>query len=133
MSEFVLPLTAGLLCIGLAVIAVGGVIVLLVVTRNRKQQQGAVCPDWPAVPGRVIAARVEESVRTRVDDDAFFSPIVEFEYTVAGRVFTGRQALGRPSNLEALAKRALAHYPPGTQVQVNFNPEKPEEARLLLK
>ncbi|HEY5270654.1 MAG TPA: hypothetical protein VII97_09980 [Anaerolineales bacterium] len=49
----------------------------------------AIRPNWPTVPSRVTVARVEESVRTRVDDDAFYSPYIEFEYTVAGQVYTG--------------------------------------------
>jgi hypothetical protein len=133
MSEMLLALIAGLLCIGAAFLALIGVIALLYFNHSRSRKLAAVRPNWPSSPAHVTTARVEEAVRTRADEDAFFSPIIEFEYTVAGQVYTGRQAVGRPSNLEALAKRALGQYPPGMEVLVTYDPEKPEQARLLTK
>jgi len=133
MSEILLPLITGLFCIGIAFLALVGVIVLLYINHTRSRKMMAINPNWPAVPGRVTVARVEECDRTKVDDDTFYSPFIEFEYTVVGQVYTGKQAVGRPSNLESLATRILAHYPPGTEVVVYYNLEKPDEARLLVK
>jgi len=127
MSEIFLPLISGLLCIGIAFLALVGVIVLLYINHTRSLEKVAIRPNWPTVPGRVTVARVEES------DDAFYSPYIEFEYTVAGQVYIGKQVIGRPFNLESIAKRTLAHYPPGTEVVAYYNPEKPDETRLLLK
>jgi hypothetical protein len=133
MSEILLPLLGGLFCIGIAFLALIGVVVLLYINHTRSRKMVAINPNWPTVPGRVTVARVEESVRTRVDDDAFYSPFIEFEYIVEGQVYTGKQAVGRPSNLEAMAKRTLAKFPPGTEVVVYYNLEKPDETRLLMK
>jgi hypothetical protein len=133
MSEIFLPLITGLLCISIAFLALVGVIVLLYINHNRSREKMVVPPSWPGVSGRVTVARVVESARTRVDEDAFYHPSIEFEYIVAGQVYTGKQAVGRPSNLESKAKRTLANYPPGTDVAVYYNPEKPDEARVLMK
>ncbi len=133
MSEILLPLITGFPCIGLAFLALVGVIVLLYINHTRSREKMVVPPSRPGVSGRVTVARVAESVRTRVDDDAFYSPYIEFEYNVADQVYTGKQAVGRPFNLESKAKRTLAHYPPGTDVAVYYNPEKPDDARVLMK
>jgi hypothetical protein len=133
MSEMLFALVAGLLCIGAALLVLIGAIALLYFNHKGSRKMAAVRPNWPSLPAHITAARVEETVRIRADEDAFFSPIIEFEYTVAGQIYTGRQAVGRPSNLDALAKRALGQYPPGTEVLVTYNPEKPEQARLLTK
>jgi len=82
-------LLSGLFCIGIAFLALVGVIVLLYINHTCSREKVAIRPNWPTVPSRVTVARVEESVRTRVDDDAFYSPYIEFEYTVAGQVYTG--------------------------------------------
>jgi hypothetical protein len=133
MSQILLPLITGLLCIGIPFLVLVGVIVLLYINHTRNREKMVVPPSWPGVSGRVTVARVVETVRTRVDDDAFYYPYIEFEYYVAGQVYTGKQAVGRPFNLESKAKRTLAHYPPGTDVAVYYNPEKPDEARVLMK
>jgi hypothetical protein len=133
MSEIYLALVGGLFCIGMAFLALVAVIVLLVINQTRSRKMKRIDPNWPTAPGRVTVARVEESARTRVDEDTFYSPWIEFEYTVASQIYTGRQAVGRPSNLESMAKRMLAHYPPGTELVVYYQPERPQEARLLLK
>jgi hypothetical protein len=132
MPEILVPLMCGLVCIGIAFLILIGVVVLLYVNHTHSREKVAIHPNWPTVLGRVTVARVEESVRTRVDDDAFYYPSIEFEYTVEGQIYTGKQAVGKPSNLEFIAKRTLANYPAGTEVKVYYNPEKPEEARLLM-
>jgi hypothetical protein len=133
MSEILRPLLVGVLCIGLTFIVMIGVVVLLSVNRSRSRKKMAIASNWPAVPGQVTAARIEESVRTRADEDVFYEPSIEFRYTVEGQVYSGKQVIGRPSNLEFKAKQTLAHYPPGTEISVYHNPEKPGEARLLIK
>ena len=133
MAETLGPLFCGLLCIGTAILAVTGVVVLLLVNRNRSREKTVIHPNWPTITGRITVARVEDSVRTRADDDAFFYPSVEFEYTAGGRVYTGKQAVGRPFNLEFKSRQTLAQYPPGSEVVVYYNPENPDEAQLAVK
>jgi hypothetical protein len=131
-SEILLPLLTGVCCIGMAVLALVGVIVLFYVNGKRSPKKVTVDPTWPTVPGRVTAARVEETARTRVDEDTFYFPLIEFEYTLAGQVRTGRQAVGKPFNLESKAKRRLEQYPLGTQVLVVYDPQDPDKARVVV-
>jgi hypothetical protein len=133
MSEIMLPLLAGLICSGIALLGLVGLIALLYINHKRSREKVPVLPNWPTVPGRVTIARVEETARTRVDDDTFYYPSIEFEYTVENQLYTGRQTVGKAFNLESMAKRVVANYPPGTEVVVSYNPGKPGEARLLIK
>ena len=132
-SETLGPLLCGLFCIGITFLAIIGVVGLLIVNRNHSREKVSIHPDWPAIPGRVTIARVEESARTRVDDDAFYYPYIEFEYVVEGQVYTGKQGVGRPSNLEFKAKQTLANHPVGSDVVVYYNPVEPGQARLAIQ
>jgi hypothetical protein len=133
MSETLGTLLVGLLCIGIIFLVIIGVVTLLSVNRKRSRKMTAVPSNWRAIPGRVTVASVEETVRTRVDDDVFYYPSIEFGYTLEGQAYSGKQAIGKPSNFELKAKRALAHYQPGVEITVAYNPDKPDEARLLMK
>ena len=133
MSEILGPLLCGLFCIGITTFVIIGVIVLLSVNRSRSREKAAVQMNWPAVTGRVTVARVEESVRTRVDDDAFYYPSIEFEYTIDGQIYTARQPVGKSTNLEFKAKSMLARYSSGTEIKVQYNPKKPTETRISIK
>ena len=126
-------LLIGLLCIGVTFLVLIGVVVLLLGNRSRSRKMTATPSNWRAVPGTVTGASVEESARTRVDDDVFYYPSVEFGYTVESQAFRSTQAVGKPSNFELKAKHALAQYQPGVEIAVVYNPEKPDEARLLMK
>jgi hypothetical protein len=110
-----------------------GVFWLLYTNRTRSRERATIPSNWSSVTGRITAAHVETSARTRVEDDEFYYPEVEFEYTIEGRVFTARQAAGRPFNLEFKAKQTLKQYPVGRQVEVYYSPEKPEDARIFFR
>ena len=126
-------LLCGILCIGGTIFAVVGVIVLMLVNHNRSRGKTAPNPNWPTVTGRITTTRVEETVRTRPDDDVFFYPYIEFEYMINGQIYKGKQAVGKPFNLESKARSTIAQYPHGTSVNLYYNPEKHEEAKLLLR
>jgi hypothetical protein len=130
MSEFYGSFLCGLICTGLAFLVVIGVVVLLYVNHTRSKEKTAIHPNWRPATARVTATRVEETARTRVDEDDFYYPLIEFEYQVEGQVYTGKQAVGRPFNIEFKAKQTLRHYPPGIEVVVYYNPDKPSETRL---
>ncbi len=51
---------------------------------------------------------------------------------INGQIYKGKQAVGKPFNLESKAMSTIAKYSPGTSVTLYYNPEKPEEARLWL-
>ena len=131
MSDFVGPVICGLVFICAVFLVCIVVAVLLYVNHSRSRRNVAIQPSWRTVTGQVVAASVEETARTQVDDDTFYYPQVEFQYVVEGHVYTGRQAVGRPYNVAFKANQTLARYPVGSDVTVYYDPEGPGEARLV--
>lgn len=131
-SEIIRALLCGLFCIGGACALAVGIGALLWVNRKRRQRLDAVSPEWLATTGRITGTSIEEAVRTQVGEDILYYPAVTFEYTVAGQVYAGKQAVGRPHNMTFRAKRALEKYPVGAAVPVTYNPQAPSEARLVV-
>jgi hypothetical protein len=131
-SEILRPLLCGFVCAGGAFIIAIGVIALLVVNQRKSRKKYVIPDNWRSAQGRIIATQVEEAARTKVDDDEFYMPMVEFEYTVEGQVYTSKQAVGRPYNVTFKAKQTLEHYPIGGNITVHYNPEKVDQARLMI-
>ena len=129
MSAF-FPLLIGLLFIVVPVIVLIVVVRLIYINQKRSREKKAIPQNWHATTGRVTAVSVEEAVRTRVEDDPFHYPNVQFEYVVEGRAYNGSQAVGRPYNNTSMAQQTLKNYPVGREIPVYYNPERPGEARL---
>jgi hypothetical protein len=128
--DILTPLLLGIMCIGAVFLAAAGVGVLLYINQTRSRKNVVIPPNWSAITGRITATKVEE---TADDEDDFYYPSIEYEYTVEGQVYTGKQAVGKPYNFTAKAKQILAHYPVGSEIAVYYNPEKPAETRLAGK
>ena len=133
MTEMLMPILCGVSCIGIAFLAVVGVVALLWFNQTQSKKLKTVPQNWSTVPGRITASRVELSARTHFDDDDMYVPFVEFVYVVGDTEYTGKQVIGRGSQLQGGAKKKLAQYPPGTEILVHYNPEQPGESRLLIK
>ncbi len=133
MSGFIAPLLAGLLFICIPVFVVFTVIKHLRINRKRSREQKIIPPNWHLAKGRIIATSIEEAVRTRVEDDEFYYPSVRFEYTDGLQVYNAGRAVGRPYNTKSIARQVLENYPIGGEIIVYYNPQKPDEARLLVK
>jgi hypothetical protein len=125
MNEIFGPLICGVSCIVIAFIAVIGVVVLIWVNSKRGKEKALINPNWSSVTGQIISAELD------VDDEAIISPVISFEYTIDDQVYTASQVVGRPSNLKSKALKTLTLYPLESDVVVYYNPEKPEEARLI--
>lgn len=97
---------------------------------------------WSAISGRVLNAWVEESlVSVRVSTSTVrrrlakrYQPIVEYEYSIAGRRFQSRRLFVGDAVLyssAADAEKALKRYPPpGAALTVWIDPSNPAEAVL---
>ncbi len=131
MSAF--ALLFGFLFIAVPILVMTGVIIIVYLNRKRIGQKTVVPRNWRVVKARITAASVEETVRTRPDDDAFYYPSIQFEYTEAGRTYKGTQAVGRPYNVISNAWQTLSHYQVGKEITVYCNPDDPGEARLWVK
>lgn len=87
---------------------------------------------WPTVPGRVISSRVSGAADS--DGDPMFQPAIEYEYTVAGQRYTGRQVGALPHLSTSWRGPAVAmarRYPKGADCRVHHDPG--DAARALLE
>ena len=133
MSGMFGPLLVGLLFILVPVLVLIGVIAFLRKNKTGMRRITSIPAGWRATKARVTGGNVEEAIRTRVEDDPFYYPMVAFEYTVEGRAYTGSQGVERPYNYAGRAKKTLAQYPIGSEIVVYYNPERPADARLPKK
>lgn len=81
---------------------------------------------WPTAPGVVTESRVLQGRSSTVP-----SPFVRYDYRIAGELHSGSgvhlsiaQFSGEP------AHEVVARYPPGKEVQVHYDPERPETCTL---
>jgi hypothetical protein len=113
-----------------AVIAVG--LFLLGWFRYRKTQASGT---WPAVAGRMLAAKVESTTIPGDEDAAEMTTYflaVQYEYEVGAATFYGsRIAFDRRGyRVQPAAEKALMAYPVGGSVRVFYNPARPGECVL---
>lgn len=90
---------------------------------------------WPAVRGRISAARVLEEPSRCGDGPTtmLYRPDIRFEYQVAGRAYAAQrlQALGeRAASWRSYADGVVARYPVGREVLVYYDPANPHDATL---
>lgn len=133
-----LPLGFGLLCLGfffLVTLIAGGLLVFLSI---RSRKKAGASQSWPSAAGTVKVSTVREGTST--DDDnrisTYYYPSVEYEYSVAGQTYTGKNihfggvaGYGNPGQVQPI----LSSYPVGASVPVYYNPAKPSEAVLERK
>jgi hypothetical protein len=81
---------------------------------------------WPTAPGRVTRSVVVAGHRRQARYD------VRYEYTVAGRAYTGgRVRFGGALNMNrAVALRTTMLYPAGRPVEVRHHPRRPRVSTL---
>jgi len=132
MLKVLTTLVIGLLFVILPVFVVFRIIQLLRINQRRSREKKIIPQNWRSAKGRITAASVEEAVRTRVEEDAFYYPQVRFEYSDGNNVYEEAQAVGRPYNNTFMARRTLKGYPAGGEVTVFYNPDKPDESMLPL-
>lgn len=114
-----------------------GAAVCIAITLNllwglyRARSRAAAARNWPIVPGTVIASAVERPAPHEADDTDC-TPAVRFRYRVANRDFEGTRVRdGGPSATSLLlAEQVVAKYPPGSQVDVAYDPNDPSVAVL---
>ncbi len=95
--------------------------------------------NWPSVRGTVVVNRVRAEVHPREQGGpplTRYYPEVEYEYTVAGRSYRSKRIRfgGLPfvysTDRAEIEAWFTAHYPEGSEVEVYYNPLRPEEAVL---
>jgi hypothetical protein len=116
----------------------GTLLLLLVASAVR---EAVAMQRWPVAKGRVLSSKVEEyravagagnfgSTRTRM---TLYRPVVAYEYEAEGQHFRGdriAQSPGMNRGIPNFAEETVRRYPPGSAVDVRFNPRRPGESVL---
>ena len=84
--------------------------------------------NWPTTTGKIKESRIE----TRYDSDSgsVDYPLVVYSYRVMGTDYESRRISPGPEWGGTGAQKVVDRYPPGSQVKVSFNDQKPSEAFL---
>lgn len=119
-----------LLCGGLFALTLGGLGVYLIIHSQRSKQKAAQSQTWPMVKGIITETRISTQEH---NETLRYMPIVRYTYEVGGKIYESRQiTFGSGEEFGSRQKAAdyLANYPVDGQVNVYYNPEKPDEAVL---
>jgi hypothetical protein len=115
---------------GIAFIVGGPLLALLLVGMAvRARRRAAAAYTWPTTRGIVIASSVKST-----SNRGSYAPKITYRYQVAGQtyesaVMSRNFQTGGPRNI---AQAKADEYPVGRQVDVRYDPEKPQEAVLEL-
>jgi hypothetical protein len=126
-SNFAILVIASL---GGLVFLIGVVLLVLALVSRRKADASQ---KWPVVGGRVITASLLEHSSSDPEDysSTMYEPAVEYEFPAGGETVKGRRiAFGANRFDRGRAQRILDRYPPGSLVNVHYNPQNPHEAVL---
>ena len=97
----------------------------------------AIPAHWRTTQGQIIAASVKKIERQEEneeeEEEGLYFPGVEFAYTVNGKRYTSKQAVGRPNNTKEKVNHILTHYQIGSEVLVYYDPQKPSHARFSME
>jgi len=125
-TEFLIVLGSGTFLLGLALI------IWISVTKRR----GSGTPNWPTIVGHVLSATaVELEMETSDGLVSTFTPIIRYDYDVAGTLHTSAR-LNFLSDEHGTFKdrraagQVVAKYPIGASVDVFYNPANPKQAAL---
>jgi uncharacterized protein DUF3592 len=89
---------------------------------------------WPRVQGRILTSVVWQD-QSFADRHVFWSPVIQYEYTVQGQRYVGRRisfAQGLSGSLEMAVRLASRRFRRGREVVVQYDPRRPEQAVLVV-
>lgn len=116
-----------LILVGILFVMIGFVLTLRAKAASR----------WPTTTGVMLKSElVERTTKQRTNDHQIrtytsYEPVVEYQYTVDGKVLTGRRlSFGLTRLPLEKAQEVLKKFPVNAQVPVYYNPRKASDARL---
>lgn len=115
---------------GLAVVVLFASLILhLRFTRDNRHGEQSLA--WPVTPGRITQSRLD--IRQHRIQATEYVDNIEYEYTVAGRVYRARSVDLRIRNVKNLAamRAFVDSYREEQQVPVHYDPANPEDALLV--
>lgn len=107
--------------------------------RVRNYNKAAVRAKFPTVSGSVVSSVVKEEVHEDNDKDTGYSrtvsyvPVIRYAYTVDGRSYENDRyaVLDQPGSSNVnLAQAMIDRHPPGSAVNVYYNPASPGDSFL---
>lgn len=101
---------------------------LLAISQEDNLSRGLQEQQWPAISGVVDSFFIGG---TRA-----FHPFIRYKYIVSNRVYTNETNLDTPgfgghNSHEQAARNIIRDYPPGKEIIVYYNPDRPQESRLV--
>jgi hypothetical protein len=91
--------------------------------------------DWPRTQAHITDSKVDTLHRQEVGNEGDFMPHVRYDYVVRGRTFHGDTLWldeHRSFGSANVAARELAFLETGTDTEVMYNPQDPQEAALMI-
>jgi hypothetical protein len=125
----------------LSALVCGGFGLLLLLLVISALREAVAMKRWPVAKGRVLSSTVEEY---RADAGAsnfggaharttLYRPVVLYEYEVAGHRYRSNRIAQSPGinrGVPTFAEKTAQRYPSGCEVDVRFNPKRPDESVL---
>lgn len=100
----------------------------------RARRQVSVARGWPTTTGRVLSAEVEKR-RSHSSTGGYstsYYPVIHYEYQVNGKRYQNNRLTINEIGLGMYGRvqKKVDQYPPGSRVQVYYNPDDPYESVL---
>jgi hypothetical protein len=114
-------------------ILAGGLGCALVVISWKKKRNDPATGAWLPTQGTIISSEVKEhrAVNPESASKTVFSPMVRYQYSCVGRVFSGFQiTFDAVEYSRNQAEQIAGSYLPGSPVTVYYDPSHPEQAVL---
>lgn len=121
----------GIIIVVLVISGFAALGVYLIITSLKNKSKAEQSAEWPVAAGEITHG----FIHTEGNQDGFFRyiPKVDYVYQVGSQVFDGTNLTfgqGARYKTSDSAEEVIKHYPVGSQVNVYYNPKKPEEAVL---
>ncbi len=116
------------LIIGFVLFILNAVFLTIIYFMRRRM---AVVSQWPSTMGTVMMSTLEWRSSSEGGSTAY--PVVQYSYQVNGQAYQGYKLAPGPEVGGTGAKKVVARYPPGAQVMVFYDPQKPSDAVLEKK
>ena len=111
--------------------------ILFVIIGLVQKLRGIVASKWPSTSGVMLKSELFEHITktktasNRISTFSSYEPLVEYRYTVDGKILTGnRIAIGLTRLPLEKAQEFVDKHPIGAAVPVYYNPKNPKESRL---
>ncbi|MEI8130958.1 MAG: DUF3592 domain-containing protein [Leptolinea sp.] len=116
----------------IGILAGGSGCAFLVLAWQRKRTE-AITKSWQPAPGIILTSEVKEhkAVDPAQVNKTVFTPMVRFQYSCAGKSYTGYRITFNPVEYsQSKAQKIATRFLPGIAVTVFYDPLHPEEAVL---